>query len=187
MRLLTSFALHFHCGVFFSDWCVVTALSEDEYLHFASRFLIVREGWSIQNSSSAAFWLSNRFKPTSVGCCHARPTRDWILKSLTAMEINWRHLFTCMVAVGVPKLAVCQVDLSLQTWIRQKSGTGSSPQSLYYVTESQLRAFRASHTKSRESAWGFSLRLLSLRSPTKEGCHLVVLFPQKQNYSSSSL
>lgn len=66
---------------------------------------------------------------------------------------------------------------------RSQERTGSSPESLYDVSESQLRAFRALHAESRESAGGFSLRLLSLWSQTKEGCHIVVLFPEKQNYS----
>lgn len=133
------------------DWSIVTALSVDGHLHFASRFLVVRERWSIGNSSSAVLWLSNHLKATSVHCCHAHPTRDWILKSLIAMKINWKHLFMCMVAVGVPKLAVCQADLSLQTWIRQESGTNRFlsriPLQRHWVSAENLRSI------ARRKSW----------------------------------
>lgn len=68
---------------------------------------------------------------------------------------------------------------------RSQECTGSSPESLYDATESQLRAFRALQTQSRESAEGFSLRLLSPRSHdwTRLSSSCIIL----RNYSSPSL
>lgn len=117
--ILTSSAIYFHCSVFFKFWLMHWLLCD------WMDICIMAEGvWQSGEGDPSynPYLCFCGCQPVS-NCCHARPTWDWMLKSLTAMEINWRHLFTCSVAIGVPKLAVCQADLSFQTWIRQESGT----------------------------------------------------------------
>lgn len=117
--ILTSFAFHFHCNVFFRFWLMHWLLC-----HWMDTCIMAEGVWqSGEGDPSYTRYLHfSGCQPVS-NCCHAHPTWDWILKSLTAMEINWRHLFMCMFVFCIPKLAVCQADLSLQTWIRQESGT----------------------------------------------------------------
>lgn len=170
--ILTSFAFHFHCNVFFRFWLMHWLLC-----HWMDTCIMAEGVWqSGEGDPSYTRYLHfSGCQPVS-NCCHAHPTWDWILKSLTAMEINWRHLFMCMFVFCIPKLAVCQADLSLRPGSgRSQERTGSSPESLYDATESHLRAWKC---------WRILIKVIVSSDPWLNKAVIFLYYsPQKQRPS----